>query len=329
MLVVQDALHSTDLPRGGIGTVGNYDGIHRGQRAILDLVTARARETGSTSMVVTFDPHPLTVLRPESAPPLITTPEQKEKLIDQAGIDVVLVVRFTPEFSQTPARTFVRDFFHRALDLKEIYVGSRFVFGHKREGDLALLRQLGRDFGFDAFGVEEVLYRGEPVSSTRIRAALRDGDVEAAWEMLGRPFSIGGLIARGDRMGKRLGWPTINLVSENRLLPADGVYASRVFFPSFPGTFDCVTNIGTRPTLYENYQRVVESHILDFSADVYGERVEISFHKRLREERIFPGVMDLSVQIGRDVEATREYFASRRRLERETASSAAEVDEIS
>lgn len=326
MLVVHDALHASDLPSGGVGTLGNYDGIHRGQRAILELVTARAKESGLTPMVVTFEPHPLTVLRPESAPELITTAAQKERLLDQAGIEVVLVVRFTPEFSQTPARLFVRDFLHRKLDLREIYVGSRFVFGHKREGDLALLRQLGRDFGFDAFGVEEVMHDGEAISSTRIRAAIADGAVDRAWEMLGRPFTISGLIARGDRMGKRLGWPTINLASENALLPADGVYATRVYFPSFPGTFDCVTNIGTRPTLYENYQRVVESHVLDFSADVYGERIELSFHKRLREERIFPSVMDLSAQIGRDVEATREYFKVRRRLEKEAA--AVTVDEI-
>ncbi|HEX6861639.1 MAG TPA: riboflavin kinase, partial [Thermoanaerobaculia bacterium] len=124
-------------------------------------------------------------------------------------------------------------------------------------------------------------------------------------------------IARGDRMGQKLGWPTINIMPDHKLLPADGVYASRVFFPSYPATFDCVTNIGTRPTVYENYQRVVESHILDFKADVYGEKVEISFYKRLREERIFPTVMDLSAQIGRDVETTREFF-SRLRVEQET-----------
>jgi riboflavin kinase/FMN adenylyltransferase len=135
-------------------------------------------------------------------------------------------------------------------------------------------------------------------------------------DMLGRPYSISGVIARGDRMGQKLGWPTINLVPENKLLPLDGVYASRVFFPKFPAAFDCVTNIGTRPTVYENYQRVVESHILEFKQNVYGERVELSFHKRLREERIFPTVMDLSAQIGRDVEATREYF-SRKRMEQE------------
>jgi riboflavin kinase/FMN adenylyltransferase len=147
--------------------------------------------------------------------------------------------------------------------------------------------------------------------------------VAEAAEMLGRPYSLAGVIARGDRMGQKLGWPTINLMSDNKLLPADGVYASRVFFPSYPATFDCVTNIGTRPTVYENYQRVVESHILDFKANVYGQRIELGFYKRLREERIFPTVMDLSAQIGRDVEATREYFF-RRRLEQEAPSSGLE-----
>lgn len=315
MLVVANAFKSTDLPRGGVATIGNYDGIHRGQRAILDLVVARAQATGAPSIVVTFEPHPLSVLRPEQAPLRVTTQPQKERLLDALGIDVVAIIRFTPEFAQIPARRFVRDVLHDQLDLKEIYVGSRFVFGHQREGDLSLLREMAKSFDFEAFGVEEVLHRGEPVSSTRIRRAILDGRVEEAWELLGRPFAIEGLIARGDRMGKRLGWPTINVASDHELLPADGVYASRVFFPSFPATFDCVTNIGTRPTMYENYQRVVESHILGFHSDVYGERVELHFLKRLREERVFPSVMDLSEQIGRDVEATREYFQGRRRLE--------------
>jgi riboflavin kinase/FMN adenylyltransferase len=319
VLVVHDALASTDLPRGGVGAIGNFDGIHRGQRAILELAVARARDAGTSAVVVTFEPHPLTVLRPEQAPRRLTTLPQKERLLDEIGIDVVLIVRFTPDFAQTPARLFVRDFLHGRLALREIYVGSRFVFGHRREGDLALLRRLGDDFGFAAFGIDEVAFRGEPISSTRIRRAIAEGAVEDAAEMLGRPYPITGLVARGDRMGKRLGWPTINVVPDNELVPADGVYAGRVFFPSFPATFDCVTNIGTRPTLYENYQRVVESYILDFGADVYGERVELAFHKRLREERIFPTVMDLSAQIGRDVEATREYFAARRRLEKGAA----------
>ena len=316
MIVVQDAFNASDLPRGGVGTIGNFDGVHRGQRSALDLVVARAEELGVPSIVITFDPHPVAVLRPEQAPTLLTTLQQKEKLLEEAGVSVVLVVRFTPEFSKLPARRFVREFLHEKLDLKEIYVGSSFVFGHGREGDLSLLREMGESFGFRAFGVDEVSQGGERISSSRIRRAISEGRVADALEMLGRPYSISGVIARGDRMGKRLGWPTINLVPENKLLPLDGVYAGRVFFPTFPAAFDCVTNIGTRPTVYENYQRVVESHILDFKSDVYGERVELSFYKRLREERIFPTVMDLSAQIGRDVESTREYFA-RRRMEQE------------
>jgi riboflavin kinase / FMN adenylyltransferase len=321
MHVVQDAYasQSTDLPRGGIGTIGNFDGLHLGQRAIIDRVVARARELGVPAVVITFDPHPLVILRPDQAPVRLTTPEQKEKLLAEAGVDVVLVIRFTPEFSRVPARQFVRELLHERLDLREVYVGRSFVFGHGREGDLELLQEMGNELGFQAFGAEEVAWAGERISSTRIRRSIGEGKVEDAAAMLGRPYSISGKIARGDRMGQRLGWPTINLVPEHKLVPLDGVYAGRVYFPSFPATFDCVTNIGTRPTVYENYQRVVESHVLDFKADVYGKRVEVSFYKRLREERIFPTVMDLSAQIARDVEATREYFARRRALEQEGA----------
>lgn len=315
MQVIQDALCASDLPRGGIGTIGNYDGLHRGQRAILEGVVERARAQGRPSVVVTFDPHPLSVLRPEVAPARLTTQAQKEALLKEAGIDAVAVVRFTREVAETPARGFVKSFLAGALALAEIHVGRGFAFGRRREGDLALLAELGGELGFAAVGVEEVLYRGRPVSSTRIREAVAEGRVEDSAEMLGRPYAVGGTIGRGDRMGKRLGWPTINVTTDNELVPADGVYAGRAFFPSFPAAFACATNIGTRPTVYENYGRVVESHVLDFSADVYGERVELSFHKRLREERIFPTVMDLSAQIGRDVEATREFFAARRRLE--------------
>ncbi len=318
MLVVQDAYDSSDLPRGGVAAIGNFDGVHCGQRAILDRVVERARELRVAALLVTFEPHPLAVLRPEEAPLPITTPEQKERLVAAAGISVMLVVRFSRDFARTPARQFVREFLSERLAVREVCVGRSFSFGHRREGDLALLQEAGRELGFAAVGIDEVMLRGERISSTRIRRAVGEGRVEDAAEMLGRPFCVTGRIVRGDRMGQRLGWPTINVASDHRLLPADGVYASRVLLPSFPATFDCATNIGTRPTVYENYQRVVESHILDFKADVYGQRVELSFHKRLREERIFPTVMDLSAQIGRDVEATREYF-SRRRLEQEAA----------
>jgi riboflavin kinase / FMN adenylyltransferase len=318
MHVIEDAFRASDLPRGGIGTIGNYDGIHRGQRAILDRVVGRAREAGLAAVVVTFEPHPLAVLRPESVPPRLTTAEQKEQLLVAAGVDVLATIRFTPEFAATPAETFVRDFLHRGLDLREVYVGADFAFGHRRQGDLELLRRLGEELGFAACEVPEVIHGGRRISSTRIRQAVLEGRVEEALEMLGRAYALVGTIARGERMGKRLGWPTINLEVDNELVPADGVYAGQSYFPSFPASFVCTTNIGTRPTVYENYRRVVEAHVLDFSSDVYGQRVEVGFYKRLREERIFPTVMDLSAQIRRDVEATREFFAARRRFEQST-----------
>lgn len=319
MQVIQDAFRAGDLPRGAVVTIGNFDGIHRGQRAILERVAERAEELRRPSAVVTFDPHPLSVLRPGEGPPLLTTLDAKRRLVEEAGIEVLLVVRFDPELAATPAERFVREFLAERLRVTEVYVGHDFSFGHRREGDLGLLRRLGDELGFEARAVEEVTLRGQRVSSSRIRRAVAEGRMEDTWEMLGRPYSVSGVVVRGDRMGKRLGWPTINLALESELVPADGVYAGRVSIPAFPAVFVCVTNIGTRPTVYENYQRVVESHILDFSTDVYGERVEVEFHKRLREERLFPSVMDLSAQIRRDVEATREYFAAQRRLRDQVA----------
>ncbi|HZF11927.1 MAG TPA: bifunctional riboflavin kinase/FAD synthetase [Thermoanaerobaculia bacterium] len=313
MLVIQDAYATSDLPQGGVAAIGNFDALHTGHRLLLTQAVARAAELSVPAMVITFDPHPGTVLRPELPPPIrLNTQEQKERLLEELGVSILLVVRFTPELAKTPAPQFVRDFLGARLQPRAVYVGAGFHFGHARQGDLALLQELGQELGFTAEGVPEVVYRGERISTSRIRQAITEGKVEEAREMLGRPYAIGGVIVRGDRMGQRLGWPTINLASDNKLLPADGVYASRVFFPSYPATFDCVTNIGTRPTVYENYQRVVESHILDFSANVYKQRVELAFHKRLREERIFPTVMDLSAQIRRDVEATREFFTRQR-----------------
>ena len=315
MQVIHDAFNSADLPYGGIATIGNYDGIHRGQHEVLERVVERARQEGVQAVVITFDPHPVSILRPERAPKLLTPGEQRETLLAEVGIDVALIIRFNQDFAGTEPEDFARGFLHRELALQEIYVGSSFTFGKQRRGDLSLLERLGGELGFRAFGIDEVLHRGEVVSSSRIRRAISEGNLELAMDLLGRPYGLHGTIARGDRMGMRLGWPTINLQSDNEHLPSGGVYTGRVRIPSVPGIFDCVTNVGTRPTVYENYQHGVESHILDFSSDVYGEKVEIQFFKRLREERIFTTVMDLSAQIGRDVEATREYFVARRRVE--------------
>lgn len=314
MVVIEDATRRTgDLPQGGIGTIGKYDGIHRGQRTILDRVVERARQQGLAPVVITFEPHPLTILAPDRVPAPLTTPEQKQRLLEETGVEVLLVVRFDRQLADTPPEVFVREFIYGALRLEAVYVGQDFCFGRHREGDLELLARLGTELGFEAHGVPEVLFRGERISSSRIRQALVEGRSEDAMAMLGRPYAVTGKVVRGDRMGQRLGWPTINVATDNEVLPADGVYAGRVVFPSLSTPFEAVTNIGTRPTVYENHQRVMESHVLDFSGDVYGERVEVQLMKRLREERIFPTVMDLSAQIGRDVESTREYFAARRR----------------
>lgn len=313
MQVIQDALKSADLPYGVIATIGNYDGIHRGQQAVISRVVERAREEDVPAVVISFEPHPLSVLRPESAPVLLTPGEQRHKYFAQLGVDVLLLIRFNQDFARTSAEDFVANFLHQQMALQEIYVGEGFAFGNEREGNMEMLREMGEKLGFKAFGVSEVLYLGDKISSTRIRYAIDDGRAEEAMELLGRPYELCGTVVRGDQMGARLGWPTINLMPDNKLLPGNGVYCGQVYFPSFPATFDCVTNVGTRPTVYENYQHVVESHILEFNSDVYGERAEVRFFKRLREEKMFPTVMDLSAQIGRDVEAAREYFAVRRR----------------
>ncbi len=308
MQAIRDATASTELPRGVIATIGNYDGVHIGQRSVLAMVTDRAREVGAPSAVITFDPHPLSIVRPDAAPPRIVTLAQKEELLADVGIDYVLTIRFSHEFANTRARSFVRDFLHGKLAAAEIYVGSRFSFGRAREGDVDLLREMGKRLGFAAVEVDEVRTHGARVSSSRIRGLVQEGRIEEANELLARPYVMTGSIARGDRMGQRLGWPTINLAPENELYPQNGVYVTEVYFPSFEATFRSVTNIGTRPTVYENYQRVIESHILDFSSDVYGERVDLSFCRHLREEKLFSSMMDLSAQIGRDAAAAREYF---------------------
>ena len=312
MLVVQDALKSPDVPYGAVVTLGNYDGIHRGQRQVIDRVVARAKELGTSSALITFEPHPLEVLRPEDAPPLLTLPHQRQRALAEAGIDAMLIVKFNRELARTSPEDFVRRFLAGTLAIEEIFVGKDFGFGHERRGNLALLEKMGGELGFKVTGVDQVTCEGEVISSSRIRRAVREGKVELAAELLGRPYALYGKVVKGDRMGARLGWPTINLEPENKHLPMGGVYVGRVFFPDMPATFDCVTNVGTRPTVYENYAKVVESHILDFKQNVYGEKVEVLFLKRLREEKLFPSVMELAAQIGRDVEQAREYFAARR-----------------
>jgi riboflavin kinase/FMN adenylyltransferase len=300
----------TDLPHGTIGSIGNFDGLHLGQRNVLDMVVARARETGLLPVAISFRPHPASVLAPEHAPPMLTTAAQKAELLEEVGIEALIEVAFTPDFSLTPARRFVRELLHQKLGMSEIYVGSGFTFGHRREGDLSLLRAMGRDFGFSAFAVDIVEHDGRPVSSTRIRAAVAEGAVEEASRMLGRPYALSGIVVRGAQRGRTLGWPTINLAAENELLPADGVYVAEVRLEgeSKSSPRPTVVNVGRRPTFEDEMRRVVEGHILDYQGDLYGTRAVLGLRRRLRGERTFAGAEELKRQIALDAEATREYF---------------------
>ncbi|HEX9305326.1 MAG TPA: bifunctional riboflavin kinase/FAD synthetase [Thermoanaerobaculia bacterium] len=311
--VVRDPLRETDLPRGGIATIGNFDGVHLGHRRILEAVVARARETGRPSIAITFEPHPLSVLRPDRAPRRLQTLHQKEEAIEALGVANLLVIPFTRDFSLIEPEEFVRSVLQERLAVSELFLGSHFAFGRGKRGDLALLTRMGPECGFVASGVEEVFFEGEPVSSTRIRTAIARGEIERANAMLGREYELDGLVAKGDKVGRKIGYPTINLEPENELHPADGVYVTQIHIRSFGKRFDCVTNIGRRPTVYEDYATTIETYVLDFSANVYGERVRLFFFGRLREERKFPSVTDLSEQIGRDIQATRDYFARERK----------------
>jgi riboflavin kinase/FMN adenylyltransferase len=305
-------MRSTDLPRNGVGTIGNFDGVHLGHRKILETVVARARAIDRPSFAITFEPHPAAVLRPDRAPRRIQTLRQKEQAIESIGLDALLVIPFTRDFSLTEPEDFVRDLLRDRLGAAEIYLGAHFAFGRGKRGDISLLRRMGAECGFVASAVGEIVWEGEPVSSTRIRRAVERGAVGEANAMLGREYELDGLVARGDRVGHRIGIPTINLEPENELAPADGVYVTEIEILSFGRRFPSVTNIGRRPTLYEAFTTTIETFVLDFSSDVYGERVRLFFVERLREERKFPSVMDLKAQIQRDIEAARRHFETLR-----------------
>ena len=311
MNVYPDPFKRTDLPRGSVLTIGNFDGVHLGHREMLRRVVGRARELDAPSAVLTFDPHPLRVLHPQRAPRMIQTFRQREEAIAELGVDALFVVPFTREFASMPAEEFVRDLLGRCLGAREVHVGAGFVFGCGKRGNVDLLSRIGEESGIRVVPLDVVSEGDEPVSSTRVRSLLEAGHVAEVRRLLGRAYAMEGIIAKGDRMGRKIGFPTINLRSENELYPRDGVYVTKVLLRSFERTFTCVTNIGRRPTVYEDYATTVESYILDFSSDVYGEPIRLSFFERLRDEKVFPSMIELTAQIRRDVEATRLWFLSR------------------
>jgi riboflavin kinase / FMN adenylyltransferase len=291
-------------------TVGNFDGIHRGHRAILDTVRSRALALRGTSVVYTFDPHPRKVLHPEHAPKLLTTLEQRLELLEQAAVDVVVVERFTLDFARTSAEDFIRELIHARIRPLEVYVGYDFHFGRDREGSMRLLTELGPRLGFSVTIIPEVRVDGSDVNSTRIRDLLGAARIEEANAMLGRAYTVRGRVARGDARGRTLGFPTANLEPENEVLPGAGVYAGRLRLlddgsPAAGAAFGAVTNVGTRPTFRAGGELLAEAHLLGFSGDLYGRRVELSFEVRLRGEQRFPSADALREQIRADVAAAR------------------------
>lgn len=291
-------------------TVGNFDGLHRGHRSIMETITSRALALGGESVVYTFEPHPRKVLHPDRAPRLLTTLEQKLELLEALGVDLAVVEPFTSAFARMAPDRFVRECLHEPLRPLEVYVGYDFHFGRDREGSMRELTQLGPRLGFAVTIIPEVTVRGRDVNSTRIRELLGAGGVEEAAELLGRPYTVRGSVVEGDRRGRTLGFPTLNLHPENEVLPAPGVYSGRVRFlddgdPGRGSVYPAVTNVGRRPTFKPDDPVLAEAHLLDFDADAYGRRVEIAFEARLRDERRFESVDALRAQIQDDRETAR------------------------
>jgi riboflavin kinase / FMN adenylyltransferase len=286
--------------------LGNFDGVHRGHRKILDRVRRVASERGATSVVMTFDPHPPRVVRPDKAPPLLMTKEQKLEALAAANLQGAAIVRFTHELSQWDPETFVRLVLVDWLRVSEVWVGANFLFGHARAGNFSTLRVLGSRFGFRAEKIDPVRYKDFVVSSTRIRRLISEGRVDEASALLGHEYALDGTVMHGDARGRTIGFPTANLCTQNELLPPHGVYATTTTVDGI--VHASVTNVGVRPTVDSSGRAVIESHIFGFDRDIYGAPIRVGFVQRLRDERAFESIDQLRAQIAADCGRARVLF---------------------
>ena len=306
-----DVIHFPDDPRPARWTqpvlaLGNFDGLHRGHRKILDRLWRVADERRATAVVMTFDPHPPRIVRPDKAPPLLMTMAQKLEALARAGADGCAIVRFTPELSRCDPETFVRTVLVEWLHVAEVWVGANFLFGHDRAGNFSLLRMLGSRYGFKADKIDPVRYKDFVVSSTRIRRLVSEGRIDEAGALLGHSYYIDGTVVPGDKRGRRIGFPTANLCTDNELLPPRGVYATTttidgIFLPS-------VTNVGLRPTVDQSGRTSIETHIFDLDRDLYGASIRVGFVQRLRDEKAFESLELLRAQIAADCTRARLLF---------------------
>jgi len=286
-------------------SVGNFDGLHLGHQKILQSVREHARAKSQKAAVITFDPHPLRLLRPDRAPRLIQTLAQRLAGFERMGLDAALILRFDRGLSLVSAEDFIERFLVECMCVGTIMVGANFCFGHRGAGNVRLLEEFGKTHGFTVEIIPPVEIQGQVVSSTAIRNAVESGNVADATELLGRPFSLTGEIRTGAGRGRTILFPTLNLVPEEELLPKLGVYATECVLNG--NNYLSVTNVGTRPT-FDGQSVTVESHLFGFAEQVMSGPMEVRFHIRLRDEQKFSGPDQLRTQIARDIEAAREYF---------------------
>ncbi len=296
------------MAEGTVVTVGTFDGVHRGHWAVLGELVRVAGERELSSTLVTFDPHPLRIVRPEHAPKLLTTPAEKVEILAQSAVDYVALVQFTRELSGYSPREFVDRVLLQGLGMRHLVIGYDHGFGRGRSGDVDTLREIGQEVGFDVDVVAPVDVDGSPVSSSRIRTALSAGDVSAAEQALGRPYSLEGTVVRGEGAGKKLGFPTANLAlrHEDKLVPHEGIYAVRAALRD--RYVDGVLHLGPRPT-FPGLPPSIELHLFDFEGDLYGRRVRVDFHARIRDIAKFANVKQLITAMEADCEAARGLLA--------------------
>ncbi|PYL71549.1 MAG: hypothetical protein DMF22_06500 [Verrucomicrobia bacterium] len=285
--------------------IGVFDGVHLGHQAVISTATRHAGSADGAPLVVTFDPHPVKVLRPHNAPHLLTATQHKIALIRDLGVEHLLVINFDKKFAATSPEKFVEELLAHSRPLREVCVGHEWSFGKDRRGNLDLLKRLGAQFDFNVVGIPPVLVSGEVVSSTAIRQAVEKGDFPKAAEMLGREYTILGMVTRGDNLGKKIGFPTANLSAHSEQFPPNGVYLAKAWIRGV--SYHGVINLGYRPTVSSGKsERVLEIHLLDFNRDIYGEDVEVQFVSYLRPEKKFDNVDALARQIALDVQQARE-----------------------
>lgn len=288
-------------------TIGNFDGLHRGHQALLERLTAKAHSLSLPATVMTFEPHPRELFAPEQAPARLTSLREKIDLLERSGVDQVHVCHFNAKFAALSAEEFIERILVRGLGVRHLFIGDDFLFGKGRRGDYQMLQRAGQQYAFGVEAMHTIDWQGERVSSSLVREALAEGDIEHAARLLGRAYAIEGRVVHGEKIGRQLGFPTANVQLKRKRLPLSGVFAvtvSGIDDQSLPA----VASLGVRPTIGSGLKPVLEVHLLDFDRSLYGAHISVNFLHKLRDEARYDSLDALTAQITRDVAATRTYF---------------------